>query len=33
MKPTPYREALRYLQNAKGILQKAGIEGGLYKDK
>jgi len=33
MKPTPYQEALRYLQNAKDTLQKAGKDGGLYKDK
>ena len=33
MKPTPYQEALRYLQNAKETLQKAGKDGGLYKDK
>jgi len=33
MPNTPYQEALRYLQNAKDTLLKAGKDGGLYKDK
>ncbi|OWY21455.1 hypothetical protein C7N43_36885 [Sphingobacteriales bacterium UPWRP_1] len=32
MKPTPYQEALRYLQNAKDTLQKAGKDGKDYAD-
>jgi hypothetical protein len=28
-----YAEAMRYIANAKGYLQKAGIEGDWYKDK
>lgn len=28
----PYQEALRYLENAKETLKKAGKEGGLYQD-
>jgi len=29
----PYKEALRYISNAEGLLPKAGRENGLYKDK
>ena len=32
MKPTPYQDALRYLQNAKDTLQKAGKDGKDYAD-
>jgi hypothetical protein len=32
MEDTPYKEALRYLENAKETLKKAGKEDDLYKD-
>ncbi len=32
MEATPYLEALRYVSNAKESLQKAGKNGGQYKD-
>jgi Domain of unknown function (DUF5618) len=33
MELTPYQESLRYMNNAKETLQKAGKDVGIYKDK
>lgn len=33
MELTSYQESLRYMSNAKETLQKAGKDGGIYKDK
>lgn len=33
MELTPYKESLRYMENAKETLQKAGKDFGTYKDK
>jgi hypothetical protein len=33
IKQKAYKEAMRYIANAKDYLQKAGMDGGIYKDK